>query len=211
MNRTSLHRAFTLIEMITVIAIIAILAGLVLSVNGLVQRKAATSRADAEIRMLSSALKAYETDNGGVPQDPVTDSLDPRISASPASFQAASLFLYKKLSGDENANGKIDATETAKNYAPDFFRPSRLGGSKDSNGQMMSVTHILDPFGNSYGYSTAGLKAEQDYRSKIATSNNPENENRSAAKGYNPTFDLWSTGGSTSSSDSDRAKWIKNW
>src|SRR5260221_246566 len=75
--------AFTLIEMITVIAIIAILAGLVLAVNGLVQQKSAKSRADSEIKMLSTALESYKTDNGGYPQDSTrTDLLDPRKSTT---------------------------------------------------------------------------------------------------------------------------------
>ena len=39
-----------------------------------------------------------------------------------------------------------------------------------------AVTAIRDPFGNSYGYSTA----------KARTPNH---------RGYNPTFDLWSTAG----------------
>jgi hypothetical protein len=54
------------------------------------------------------------------------------------------------------------------------------------------------------------LQAEQEYRSQLATSNNPDNETRTV-KGYQPTYDLWSTGGATGSSDADKAKWIKNW
>ncbi|PYJ99069.1 MAG: hypothetical protein DME68_04800 [Verrucomicrobia bacterium] len=51
------------------------------------------------------------------------------------------------------------------------------------------VTAIRDPFGNSYGYSTANASG--------------------AAFGYNPTFDLWSTDGGTTTNDV--AGWIKNW
>ena len=42
-----------------------------------------------------------------------------------------------------------------------------------------TVTAIADPFGNSYGYSTANQA------------------DPGTAKGYNPTFDLWSTAGLT--------------
>jgi len=213
MTRPPCRSAFTLIEMITVIAIIAILAGLVLATNGVVQKKSATARADAEIRQLSSALESYKTDNGGYPQDPATtDLLDPRTTGDATDTSStgkparASLYLYESLSGDTDGNGTIDPTETGKNYVPDFFKPSRLGGIKDPNtGKVHPVQYIMDPFGNPYGYSTAGLAAEQQYR--VALSTNP-NAPRPPTAGYNPTFDLWSCAGDTSGLS---AKWVKNW
>ncbi|MFZ4775718.1 MAG: type II secretion system protein GspG [Terrimicrobiaceae bacterium] len=58
---------FTLIELLVVIAIIAILAGLILSTAGYVQKKGATSRAEAEVAALSAALESYKADNGDYP------------------------------------------------------------------------------------------------------------------------------------------------
>jgi prepilin-type N-terminal cleavage/methylation domain-containing protein len=58
---------FTLIELLVVIAIIAILASLVLSTAGFVQRKGATSRAEAEVAAISAALESYKADNGDYP------------------------------------------------------------------------------------------------------------------------------------------------
>jgi prepilin-type N-terminal cleavage/methylation domain-containing protein len=58
---------FTLIELLVVIAIIAILAGLVLQTAGFVQRKGATSRAEAEVAALSAALESYKADMGDYP------------------------------------------------------------------------------------------------------------------------------------------------
>ena len=81
------HRraAFTLIEMLVVMVVIAILAGIVLSIAGLVQNKAARSRGDAEIKALAGGCDAYKADNGSFPQDaPLTDSLDPRATGTPA-------------------------------------------------------------------------------------------------------------------------------
>lgn len=69
----------------------------------------------------------------------------------------------------------------AKSYFS--FKPQMLGGPRGSSGVPTTVESIRDPFGNSYGYST----------SKI----------------YNPTFDLWSTGGAEPGADA--AQWIKNW
>jgi prepilin-type N-terminal cleavage/methylation domain-containing protein len=214
--------AFTLIEMITVIAIIAILAGLILAVNGLVQKMSATARAVSVIRTLSGAIEAYKTDNGGYPQDTTyTDSLDARnlsssqnpnsaMNTTPTGMVAkSSLFLYEQLTGDLNANGMIDSSETAKSYLPDFFKPSRLGGPR-VNGKPVPIQFIMDPFGNPYGYSTAGLLTEQEYRTKLSTDPGAtrQTKNQQNTQGYNPTFDLWSTAGDTSA---NTAKWVKNW
>lgn len=216
MKRPPRCAAFTLIEMITVIAIIVVLTGLILSINGLVQRKAANSRALGEIQQLSAACEAYKTDNGGYPQDSssnnYTDSLDAQKSTSPVtgSYANASLFLYKALTGDADASGQIESTEKAKNYAQDFFKPSRLGTQTGQTvGSPKYVTFIMDPFGNSYGYSTAGLAAEQSFRTQLLTNSSASRPGTQV--GYNPTFDLWSTGGTTSGSASDLQKWIKNW
>ena len=57
--------AFTLIEMLTVMAVIAILASILLSLNGLVQRKAALTRAHGEIVAMSAACESYKSDFGG--------------------------------------------------------------------------------------------------------------------------------------------------
>lgn len=215
MKRRSSLLAFTLIEMITVIAIIAILAGLILSVNGLAQRKAAVARTTTEIKAISGGCESYKTDMGGYPQDAnLTDTLDPRVSTVPtnSNYQNSSKFLYGALTGDDGGgsagnayNGKIDSGETPRNYLPDFFKASRFdSGYRTTN----KISYVVDPFGYSYGYSTAGLKADQDYRVKLVTDSNAS---RPAAAGYNTTFDLWSTGGSSTSSTNDLAKWIKNW
>jgi hypothetical protein len=59
--------------------------------------------------------------------------------------------------------------------------------------QSLPITAIVDPFGNSYGYSTANQA--------------------DPAKGYNPTFDLWSTSGLTTTPPTGTItqQWIKNW
>jgi prepilin-type N-terminal cleavage/methylation domain-containing protein len=59
--------AFTLIELLIVVSIIAILAGLTLAGLGFVNRKGAESRALTEVAALSSAIENYKLDIGSYP------------------------------------------------------------------------------------------------------------------------------------------------
>src|SRR6184192_3861885 len=80
----AIPRAFTIIELLVVISIIIILAGLILSTVGYVQKKGARSRAEAEIAAMSAALESYKADTGIYPRDTIkTDQVDPAISPIP--------------------------------------------------------------------------------------------------------------------------------
>jgi type II secretory pathway pseudopilin PulG len=179
------YNAFTLIELVLVIGIITVLAGLVLSTVGYARKKGALARAETEIAAMSAACENYKADNGAYPREGAsTDILDARVSGNPSTYQAASLYVYKQLSGDSAAN----RNPTTKSYM--VFKPNMLFPPD----QTQNVQYIQDPFGNSYGYSTANQADPV------------------TPKGYNPTFDLWSTGGAVSSSSSpDQSQWIKNW
>ena len=185
---TRLYTAFTVLELLVVITIIVILAGLILATTGYVEKKGARSRAESEIAAISAALESYKADNGIYPSDAATtDQLDPTSNVNPSAtpvpnvYTKASLYLYKQLSGDPTGSRQ----PSGKSYLA--FRPNMLLPAPPSNA---TVIAIRDPFGNSYGYST--MKAS-----------NPNNN------GYNPTYDLWSTAGGTGSSDVPG--WIKNW
>ncbi len=162
-------------------AVIIVLAGLVLGTSGYVQKKGARSRAEAEIAAMSAALESYKADNGIYPRDDDTDALDARVASGTSGNQKASLSLYNALAGA--TNGSRTPTQGAKSYFS--FKPNMLYPQPPS---AANVTYIRDPFGNSYGYSTANQA--------------------DPTKGYNPTFDLWSTGGEGATT---QAQWIKNW
>ena len=204
--------AFTLIEMLTVMAVISILASLVVAVNSFAQKKSALVRAEGEIRTMSAACESYKADMGGYPRDVgsgdaseiKTDLLCPVFDGDPLAdkYRNACLILYKSLSGDEDADGKA----SGKLYCE--FLPNQL--KKNSNGE---IQFIQDPFGNSYGYSTNGAASEEYYLSLLEK--NPSAK-RPKSGGFNPTFDLWSTGGvickeSAGGLNPVRKRWVKNW
>jgi type II secretory pathway pseudopilin PulG len=174
--------AFTLIELIVVTTVIIILTGLVLSTVGYIQKKGARARAETEIAAMSAACESYKADNGVYPTNALTtEQLDAKAAIDIVTYQSASQYLYGQLSGDLDFDGIPDSN--GKSYMQ--FKPNMLG--PDNNNKV----YPRDPFGNSYGYSTI----------QAATGN--------STKGYNPTFDLWSTAGLTSGTNS--AQWIKNW
>jgi prepilin-type N-terminal cleavage/methylation domain-containing protein len=75
--------AFTLIELLIVISIIVVLAGLVLATSGYVTTKGRRSRAEAEIAAISAALESYKADNGIYPQSAMTDALKANAMGDP--------------------------------------------------------------------------------------------------------------------------------
>jgi type II secretory pathway pseudopilin PulG len=188
------YNAFTLIELVVVFALILVLTGLVLSTAGYARKKGARARAETEIAAISAACESYKADNGIYPRDNTTnqytDTLNARQNFDPTQtvYQNASFYLYTQLSGDSSGN----RSPTGKSYMT--FKPNMLlpaGGSG-------TVIAISDPFGNSYGYSTANQA------------------DPITPKGYNPTFDIWSTAGVAPSPTpappaTQQDLWIKNW
>jgi type II secretory pathway pseudopilin PulG len=208
----TLSGAFTVIELIVVVGVILILTGLVLSTAGYARKKGARARAETEIAAMSAACEGYKADNGVYPRDPTpntaTDALNARTMGDPTTtlYNTAGLVLYRALSGDRNLDRTVSNAD--KNFDIDgsalgtplsqlpqvyfTFKPNQLSPAD----QTQNVQYVRDPFGNSYGYSTA-----YQYNS---------------SNGYNPTFDSWSTSGLTGNppgtgTDTITPQWTKNW
>ena len=62
-----LKGAFTLVELLVVVAVIGIVAGIVLAGAGAAQKKAARDQAKAEIQTIAVALEKFRTENGAYP------------------------------------------------------------------------------------------------------------------------------------------------
>ena len=67
MEKTSRKSGFTLVELMTVIAIMALLSALVLGLAGNAQKTAARKRAASEVEQLSSFVTDYLAEYGRVP------------------------------------------------------------------------------------------------------------------------------------------------
>src|SRR5688500_17446134 len=66
------RRAFTLIEILVVIGIIVLLAGILVPMVGRAMRQAKQTRTAADLQSIATALEAFKTDHGSYPgADPV--------------------------------------------------------------------------------------------------------------------------------------------
>lgn len=227
------HQAFTLLELMTVLAVIVIITAMVVGVAGLVQTKTAKARAVAEMSMLAAAAERYKSENGSYPQSAQdvgdspdgTNKLSPMEHFQPSSseYGKASLFFYKELTGDTNEPCDGIPEDGAPSYLKEFDprilkkTTTGVGASK-----AVKVEGFQDPFGYFYGYSTAAAFEESEYRVKLRkpTGKPPVRKTGADARGFNSTsFDLWSTAGSsltgkkTSATEmkDEQAKWLKNW
>lgn len=128
------RRAFTLIELLTVIAIIAILAALLLQTAGFVQEKAGNSRAKSEIAALTTSLENYKLDMGSYPTGD---------------------------GGDNSTKNLLDALNPTDGNSKIYFEvpPKMLEGyssKKSSTENRASASRLVDPFGNPYHYEYNG-------------------------------------------------------
>jgi prepilin-type N-terminal cleavage/methylation domain-containing protein len=130
--------AFTLIELLAVITIIGILAGLTLGAAGAVRRHGAASTAKAEVAALQAACDRYYADN----------STYPIGTASPTTFTApaGATALFTNLVGSTTLSG---APTTKRYFEP---KPAMVY----TNG---SPNYLIDPWGYAYGYNSDGTNA----------------------------------------------------
>jgi prepilin-type N-terminal cleavage/methylation domain-containing protein len=96
-------RRFTLVELLVVMAIIAVLAGLLLPALAGVRDKAHATRARAEMKALQTAISMYESDYGYLPMPPPSPAAD--ILLSDAQYTAL-IQTLQNVAPCGNARGK---------------------------------------------------------------------------------------------------------
>jgi type II secretory pathway pseudopilin PulG len=190
-----------LVELLTAMAIIAILAGLILAAFNGVMNSASRKRAASEIQAMSTALESYKTDNGTYPVGNTTPAAGSSLLGPPSpgtypgnptsgAYQTAAEALYQALSGQSSYTTAPNGT--TKSYLN--FKPNEIGNPT-------GVTYVKDPWNYPYGYSTGDANA-------LAT---PPTAQANYPNNGSGMFDLWSTGGTTGTKATDPNTWITNW
>ena len=185
---------FTLVELLTVITIIIILAGLTVGAFGWVNKKAARSKAETQMRLLENAIQQYHADAGSYPEAQGRGNNQGGLD---------SLLIYRMAFGDgvgkdgvvgTSDDGRVDGKpdEGANIYLSELDpNAGNTGGWFD---RTPVPTRLYDPWGNAWYYRSGN------------------------ARNINPDFDLWSSGpdrqsrgdGSTSAGSTNRDN-IVNW
>ena len=135
--------AFTLIELLAVITIIGILAGLTLGAAGAVRRHGATSTAKAEVAALQAACDRFYADNNSYP---INSAVNPASSVAPSGYNAAGQALFTNLVG----SATLSAAPTTKRYLEP--KPAMVYTNGTPN-------YFVDPWGYAYGYNSDGTNA----------------------------------------------------
>lgn len=126
MRISSNKSGFTLVEVITVISIIVLLAGLTIGAIRYVSTSARANRAKAEIAAIESAISNYTLDYGEAPQG------EDVITSAPSGTGARRL--YEAL------------VEGDKIYLQ--LKENQKGGTRGNY-------FVQDPYGNPYGYNSS--------------------------------------------------------
>lgn len=165
--------AFTLIELMAVITIIVILAGLVVGGMGFVNERQAKEKAKVQMALLSKAIEEYKLDMGAYPGS--TNDYGGSTASGKTGNYSKTLYValfYEGYDYLKNPN-RVDkkGTKAQKIYLSDLDPVASKQGwvDKPTSGNIPASTDIKDPWGNPY-YYRVGTNAE------------------------NPDFDLWTAG-----------------
>jgi len=179
------HAGFTLVELLTVMAIVMILAGLTVGGLSYFNRRMAEDKTRMQLKLISNGLEAYHFDYGVYPP---YDDENPEIEAEPDTTGGGRVkdgktdILYKALFYDTDDDGLTyeDENETQEIYVPEMDPSSTNQGWISGSGINVE---LIDGFGNEYRYRRLSNPASM----------------------RNPDFDLWSIG-ADGKCDADRVE-----
>jgi len=184
---------FTLVELLVVIGIMVVLAGIMIAALPGIQARMSRQRIEVFVAELASGLSRYEIDHGIYPQNPGAGG-----NRDAAGIQGAEV-LYKHLSGDWDLDGSVDsvadgAAEDQRVYVEKLAfeqnRDSRNPRAITAGGKFL----VVDAYGDPIRYIADPPNLPPAQRTTI-----------------NPTYDLWSLAGEDPTDPDAQAAHITNW
>lgn len=160
--------AFTLLELLAVIAIIAVLTGIVIGVGRRSAETGRSARAKAELAALSAALEAYKRQHGDYPQTGAVPNL--ADTAAPASADAPGI-LFNALAGKRGPRPTLTPLDGRAFVELAKFTLQNPAALPSPGNTAQLANAFVDPWGRRYLYA---------YRTGTGWTN--------------PSYVLWSTG-----------------
>tara|TARA_B100001248_G_scaffold241598_1_gene208411 strand:- start:81999 stop:82496 length:498 start_codon:yes stop_codon:yes gene_type:complete len=147
-NKTPKTKAFTLVELLAVVALLCVLAGIVVPVLGSVQRSAARTKSKAQFAQYAFALELYKQEHGAYPVFLDTDQWV-NLAEHNDAFQQALKPFYTFSEGEFKDGKLVDAFGNPNIYiviAKDGHIPSDLlpVGVGSLRGSLVLFTQKLD-------------------------------------------------------------------
>lgn len=174
-------RAFTLIELLIVIAIIAVLAGLIFSAMPGIKAKQATSVAQSELTQITTAIEAYKARYGSYPPDsPVTVA-----PANPLYYELEGMVISDKLYKSLDGSYQISTNTVLDNLLiPGLVNASTTAAATDDRPAIETFLKEVKPAQITTNHSVRVLTCSVDDTAVWQyNSSNPTN---------NPgAYDLW--------------------
>jgi prepilin-type N-terminal cleavage/methylation domain-containing protein len=145
-------RGFTLIEMLTVIAIIAVLIGLLFPAISGALRKSEIAQARADVKAIETALKQYYTEYGKLPVRDADQGIPDEIyDAATATYQYQIINTLRAIDAGDNAAHALNPRRIV------FLDTPSRKGAIDASG------NFVDPWNQVYY-----IKLDNNYDGQIA-------------------------------------------
>lgn len=188
----SLSRGFSMIELMVVIGIMVILAGLLIAALPGIQSSINRNKVKSFLAEIEAGLSKYQVDNGNYP---VNEPAGGGGGLDDAGGIEGAKVLYKHLSGDFDTDGKVDFEKNEKVYVPKLDYASNRESKEKRSDSIGGDYMVIDSYGDPVRYLAQPPNLL----------NGRKRETRS------PTYDLWSIAGNDPKSDDAEASFIANW
>lgn len=214
-----IRRNFTLVEILTVIAIIAILMGLLLPVMSTAQRKGKENKARAAIQSIKFAIEQYENDYGLLPKIGTSTSDDNVFNTTMSNSESSGdydklmeiLTFTKIMHPTASNNGQALITSGTDNYFEANLKKIRYLEAPANKVKDISNTEgyfILDPWGRRYG-----IVIDNNYDGMLGNDGDPKtfNEGESNPKTVRAKVAVFSYGAQKKGAVDDKTYHITSW